>query len=583
MEISHSASGRNSADALNDDNRNDLEGPDSGGSIGSSSSVRGVESDGLLVSISIGSSSTMVSEHQLRILQTILQYASPEDVIALAVNGGKATICIPEVPIEASKRFNQIKNQPKDFYDKPQGSGLTKPGFFCGRERLLDELFEHYRVDNPCPKAIFLLGLGGIGKTQLALEFVWRAHERRMYSLIVWLRGKRDALEEDMRGLVAWLGYGYDVQRPPGLDTVAKTVYERLAYLPRVLFVVDGAEKEDEAFLASVLPKAGLLSELKRKSNRFDWLVTTRYFHSGWNQYFQGQVERKWIQPFEPEETLRYCQARLNSSALIADVESIQGLGKMVGHLPLALMQAVAYINRHPGMTLARYFEHFSARGAQLCHPTEFHTGPTVLQTWFPSLCVLWDESPRAVLLLLSCAYMAEKPIPMDVLSVLYQEVCEALLNPSFPKKTSGKLTSAVTFCAEQIKNHSLGSWSPIEKQLTLPPLLQRVLRWWLEGVIDILDVCSASDRTEMNALYERLTSKRIEKKEVWLPLLSAILEDSRLGQDQHALKYAHYVRAHEHWQSQAAALPSDVKHQLDALNDSISSSSCSSQSSCCP
>src|SRR5262245_37305746 len=57
--------------------------------------------------------------------------------------------------------------------------------FFTGRGSYLTKLRKHFTDDRPEGKQQVLHGLGGIGKSQLALEYAYRYRDQ--YSLVWWL------------------------------------------------------------------------------------------------------------------------------------------------------------------------------------------------------------------------------------------------------------------------------------------------------------------------------------------------------------------------------------------------------------
>src|SRR5437762_14313456 len=58
---------------------------------------------------------------------------------------------------------------------------------FTGHDELLDQLWTKLVNERPnqCNHRVALYGLGGVGKTQVALEYVYR--HKRDYKLIVWI------------------------------------------------------------------------------------------------------------------------------------------------------------------------------------------------------------------------------------------------------------------------------------------------------------------------------------------------------------------------------------------------------------
>jgi hypothetical protein len=74
-------------------------------------------------------------------------------------------------------------------------SGVPEAQVFIGREKELTKIREAFQGDGSRRRVVLLQGLGGIGKTQLAVSFL-KTHAER-YSAIVWLDGKsEDALRQ---------------------------------------------------------------------------------------------------------------------------------------------------------------------------------------------------------------------------------------------------------------------------------------------------------------------------------------------------------------------------------------------------
>lgn len=78
----------------------------------------------------------------------------------------------------------------KDFSISLSLFGVSEIEHFIGREEELAKIKKAFQGDESYRKTVLLQGLGGIGKTQLAVNFVKR--QRNNYSAIFWLNSKTE-------------------------------------------------------------------------------------------------------------------------------------------------------------------------------------------------------------------------------------------------------------------------------------------------------------------------------------------------------------------------------------------------------
>jgi hypothetical protein len=189
---------------------------------------------------------------------------------------------------------------------------------FTGRDGMLTELRRRLRAEEPTLVVQALYGLGGVGKTQLALEYAHRFAAD--YDLVWWTDAEQAVLlPGQLAQLAARLGLA------PG-PTVAATVERLLAELrgrDRWLLIFDNAERPQD--IAAYLPGgAGHV------------LITSRY--PGWGA-LGGRLE---VDVLPRAETVALLRARIPAlSEELADA-----LAAELGDLPLAAAQAAGYLEQ---------------------------------------------------------------------------------------------------------------------------------------------------------------------------------------------------------------------------------------------
>jgi hypothetical protein len=260
---------------------------------------------------------------------------------------------------------------------------------FTGRDGMLAELRRRLHSGEGTLVVQALYGLGGVGKTQLAIEYAHRFAAD--YDLVWWIDAAQPVLIPDqLAGLADRLGL------PPG-PTVADTVDGLLAELrdrDRWLLTFDNAERP--ADIATYLPGgAGHV------------LITSR--SPGWGA-LGGRLE---VDVLTRAETIALLRARIpNMSEELADQ-----LAAELGDLPLAAAQAAGYLEQTdlpPADYLRRFRTHRTTlltRGDVVGYSGRLDTA------WALSLERLRCEDPAAVRLLELAAFLAPEPIPLDLIS----------------------------------------------------------------------------------------------------------------------------------------------------------------------
>ncbi|ADB73621.1 FxSxx-COOH system tetratricopeptide repeat protein [Geodermatophilus obscurus] len=258
---------------------------------------------------------------------------------------------------------------------------------FTGRDDLLTELRRRLHGEEPTLVVQALYGLGGVGKTQLAIEYAHRFAAD--YDLVWWIDAEQPVLIGDqLAGLAARLDL-------PAGRTVADTVDRLLAELrgrDRWLLVFDNAKHPQD--IADYRPcGAGHV------------LITSR--SPGWGA-LGGRLE---VDVLARAETIALLRARIPSMS----EELADKLAAELGDLPLAAAQAAGYLEQ-TDLPAADYLRRFRTRRADLLTRGDvvgYHG--RVDTAWALSLDRLRGEEPAAVQLLELAAFLAPEPIPLSL------------------------------------------------------------------------------------------------------------------------------------------------------------------------
>src|ERR1039457_254876 len=255
-----------------------------------------------------------------------------------------------------------------------------------------------------------LYGLGGVGKTQLALEYAHRFMAD--YDLVWWVPSER---AEETSGALA------DLARKMGLkvgDNVAEAAEAALEELrrdssPHWLLIFDNAD--DPKQLEPYLPTgAGHV------------LITSR------NQAWSHSAEPLEVDVFTRDESV----AHLLRHVPELDVADARRVADALGHLPLAVEQASAWLEQ-TGMPARAYVEQLATQSTRILALNQPPDYPMpVVATWNLSFDRLKRRSPAAVRLLQLCAFFSPGPISRDLL--YSDEMNESLL--PFDETLSEKL-----------------------------------------------------------------------------------------------------------------------------------------------
>jgi tetratricopeptide (TPR) repeat protein len=298
--------------------------------------------------------------------------------------------------------------------DHPQT--LSMPGRnanFTGREQDLRKLRAELRARGlAVVLPLTLQGLGGVGKTQVALEYVHRFQAD--YDLVWWMNcGQPQYIDASLNDLGKELRevFGASLPEDGSVAEVAKEVLRLLGdnrTVRRWLLVYDNADKIDE--VQPLLPKG-----------QGHVLITSR--NGVWGDKGGRSLP---VNVFTRAESVRHLRQRINS---ITEAEANE-VAVALGDLPLAVATAGAWL-AETGFSVKRYLERLERQPIRTLSQGQPADAPQkVSSTWDVSLDQLQETSPAAARLFGLCSVMA----PDINLDLLYSGAMAAVLVPLDPE-----------------------------------------------------------------------------------------------------------------------------------------------------
>lgn len=310
------------------------------------------------------------------------------------------------------------------FGKTPAELGLVPPGpgsriwsipiahnpFFTGREDLLASLHERLSTAKTAAltqaQAQSLFGLGGIGKTQTAAEYAYRYGDE--YTDVFWIRGaSRETLVADFVTLAQLL----ELPEKDGQDQerIVAAVKLWLAAHEGWLLIMDNADDLRQA------------QEFLPTGHKGYILFTTRAQAVG---AIAASVEVEKLNVQEGTLLLLRWTKLLGLNlpldyAQTADLAAAERIVKEMDGLPLALVQAAAYVEE-TGCSLEDYLGLYTTHRKDLLARRSnllLDYPDTVFTTWSLSFQRIEQESPAAADLLRLCAFLAPDAIPEELLS----------------------------------------------------------------------------------------------------------------------------------------------------------------------
>ena len=327
---------------------------------------------------------------------------------------------------------------------------------FTGRDEVLDRLRDQLVGSSEAvvlPLALY--GYGGVGKTQIALEYAHRYMAE--YDVVWWVPSEqRELINPALADLARELGL------PVGDNIIAAAQAAREALrvgspYSRWLLIFDNAD--DPADLkANFAAGPGHV------------LVTSR--NPAWSQ-LASPVE---IDVFDRRESLAHLRRRVPS---LTDEEA-DAVAEALGDLPIAVEQAGSWL-AETGISAVDYLAQLTTESAQVLDQNQPDDYPTpVAVTWRLAFDRLRKESPAAARLLQLCAFFAPEPISMTLLQ--NEQMIKSLV-PFNPQLREPRMVGVLN---RAIARYSLAKVDRATNSIQVHRLIQAVIRASMETEAEV-------------------------------------------------------------------------------------------------
>ncbi|MCX4446865.1 FxSxx-COOH system tetratricopeptide repeat protein [Streptomyces sp. NBC_01789] len=291
---------------------------------------------------------------------------------------------------------------------------------FTGREQLLTDAYRALQESGPGAGVVTLHGMSGVGKTQLAAEYVYRFGSE--YDVVWWVPADRRALyRQKLAELAPELGLSTGAEYGERLRAVRDSLRRGDPHA-HWLLILDGADEPEQIW--DLVP-----------TGPGHVLITSR--NPEWSEHNSNLVE---VPVYRRDESVAFIRRR---APRLTRTEADE-LAEALEDLPLLLDQTAGWLN-DSDMSVEEYIELLSGGIDQdvVKVSADF---PLAFQTaWSILLNKLRDTVPESVDLLRLCSFFAPGSIPVRLLKEmppgdLPEQVSGLMSDPLLWNKAIGQL-----------------------------------------------------------------------------------------------------------------------------------------------
>ena len=226
---------------------------------------------------------------------------------------------------------------------------FTRDKDFTGRKEIVQKLLDG--IENQVPTYQLragLVGMGGVGKSQIAIEFAYRLREVKPRHSIFWIHASTGArFVQEYQELAILVNISI-----PEQSTILDTVFRWLSDEDNGPWCLILDNVDDDTVFIQKRDDGKVLRDYLPTASHGSVIVTSRYKPAARNLVENNLIHE--IEPMSTEESLALLGTRLSFDH--SNGAAASELVETLGYLPLAIVHAGSYIQmRQPSITLSRY------------------------------------------------------------------------------------------------------------------------------------------------------------------------------------------------------------------------------------
>jgi tetratricopeptide (TPR) repeat protein len=346
------------------------------------------------------------------------------------------------------------KERRQDFFP-PWNVPYRRNPFFTGRDKPLKDLRRALskRSRAALTQLAAIAGLGGIGKTQTAVEYAYR--HRDDYKAVFWVRAESES--STTSGFLEVAGM---------LNLATKDAQESVQAVIRWL--------GSNAGWLLIFDNADELEQLK------PWVPTDPKGHiliTSRAQVFHGLAQPVRLEVLAPDKALEFLLKRTEREASDdREKEAAAQLAKELGYLPLALEQAGAFISEN-GSQFGSYLASYRKQRLELLNRSKPIAGDykeSVATTWLMNFSEIEAANPASADLLRFSAFLDPDSIPLTLI-IQAREQLGSLLSTALAGADQDRLL--LDTLLQPLRSYSLVRRDPGSESYSVHRMVQEAVK----------------------------------------------------------------------------------------------------------